>query len=812
MGYTKILALVLVVLLWGCDQSASKKGDLINFVPQNSELVLKISNFETLQSDIKNSALISEFSKTNATTYFTETHNLFTYLNPKSESFLCLSTRNDSITDYTFIAQQDSTLFNTDSIQNRSVETLKFDDISLQRIIIDNKTSYSATKDSVFIASSSQEIVTAILKGENKQTPDFKKAISVKENSDLKAIINNPKVYLNDSTNVNFATNIALDISVLPNALTATGVALARDTVPQLLRVFEGQVPQQNDLEQLIPKDALSATSYTFNDAAELIKHLQPFQTVKPSENAGSILGSLNEIGEIFLKEGNAIVLKSIDIDMTNEALAKYISEKNTFRETTIYDFNQPNLLHQTLTPLISSTEVSQAFQLDDFFVISENEATTQAIITAYKNNDVLGKSYYFEDAATQLSNASSILLYKLGDRITDAIAPYFSSEIRSEIASVSLSNYPLALLQFTYDRDFAHVNLVCKEASETKQETGIVSEQFSIELENTILGEPQLFTNHRTNGKDIVVQDIGNKLYFISEKGKTLWTKKLDNPILGKIHEVDILRNGKKQLAFVTKNDLYILDRNGKNVSPFPLQFKDKITQPLSVFDYDNNRKYRFIITQGSELFMYNNSGNIVKGFTFEKAKSNIVLPPQHIRMGNKDYIVIAEENGHLNILHRTGKVRVPLSKKFEFSEIPIEEEKNNFVVITKDNNKISISQTGKTTTQTLDVSNSYGFVVSGNVKATMDDNLLRINGKLTELPFGIYTQPKIFTVNRSKYITTTETQESKVYVFDTSGDLLHGFPVYGTSASEIGRLSSKAEIGLVVKGSEKEVVLYHL
>ena len=98
---------------------------------------------------------------------------------------------------------------------------------------------------------------------------------------------------------------------------------------------------------------------------------------------------------------------------------------------------------------------------------------------------------------------------------------------------------------------------------------------------------------------------------------------------------------------------------------------------------------------------------------------------------------------------------------------------------VITKDNNKISISQTGKTTTQTLDVSNSYGFVVNGNVKATMDDNLLRINGKLTELPFGIYTQPKIFTVNRNKYITTTETQESKVYVFDASGDLLNGFSV---------------------------------
>ncbi|PVW12159.1 hypothetical protein [Marixanthomonas spongiae] len=812
MGHSKYLALLFVVLFWGCDQVASKKGALIDFVPQDSDVVLRISNFETLQSDLKNSALLSAFNKTDLHTYFTESHNLFKYLNPKGESFLALSTRNDSVTDYTFVTRQDTTVFSIDSIANRSIETLKFDGISLQRINIDNNTAYSATQDSVFIASSSQQMVATILKRKNKQAPEFKKAISVKENSELTAVVNNPKAFLNDSTTINFATTIALDLSVLPNALTATGVALARDTVPQFLTIFEGQVPQQNDLEQLIPTTAKTAVSYTYNDATELIKHIQPFQKFEAPEGIGNILSSVNELGEISLKEGHAIVLKSIDADMTTEALARYVSENSIFRETLVYDFNQSDLFYQSLNPLISTSKLSQAFQLNGFFVISENEAVTQAIITAYKNNDVLGKAHYFEDASAQLSNASSILMYKMGSRITDAIAPYFSSETHSEITAVSLSKYPLALLQFTYDRDFAHVNLVCKEASTKKQQAGTVSELFSMELENTILGEPQLFTNHRTNGKNIVVQDIGNKLYFISEQGRTLWTKKLNNPILGNIQEVDILRNGKKQLAFVTKNNFYVLDRNGNNVAPFPLQFKDDFTQPLSVFDYGNNRKYRFIITQGKELFMYNNSGNIVKGFTFKKAKSNIVLPPQHIRMGNKDYIVIAEENGHLNILHRTGKVRVPLSRKFEFSEIPIEEEKNNFVVITKDNNKISISQTGKTTTQTLDVSNSYGFTVNGNVKATMDDNLLRINGKLVELPFGIYTRPKISVVNRNKYITTTETQESKVYVFNAAGELLNGFPVYGTSTADLGRLSSKNTVGLVVKGSDKEVILYAL
>jgi hypothetical protein len=46
----------------------------------------------------------------------------------------------------------------------------------------------------------------------------------------------------------------------------------------------------------------------------------------------------------------------------------------------------------------------------------------------------------------------------------------------------------------------------------------------------------------------------------------------------------------------------MYVVDENGKDVAPFPIKFRDDITQSLAIFDYDNNRKYRFIIKQGKE------------------------------------------------------------------------------------------------------------------------------------------------------------------------------------------------------------------
>ena len=127
----------------------------------------------------------------------------------------------------------------------------------------------------------------------------------------------------------------------------------------------------------------------------------------------------------------------------------------------------------------------------------------------------------------------------------------------------------------------------------------------------------------------------------------------------------------------------------------------------------------------------MYDGEGKMVNGFTFKKTTSNIVMAPQHIRMGNKDYILVAEENGKLHILSRVGKVQVPINRTFQFSGIPIEKEGSEFVVITKDLQKVSITQTG-----TLKHKHSGFQRIIGlpfwNTKVTLDDNLLRINGKL--------------------------------------------------------------------------------
>ena len=66
------------------------------------------------------------------------------------------------------------------------------------------------------------------------------------------------------------------------------------------------------------------------------------------------------------------------------------------------------------------------------------------------------------------------------------------------------------------------------------------------------------------------------------------------------------------------------------------------KNLNPLSVFDYDRNRNYRFVVEEKNRLRMFDNRGSTVKGFRFRTLSKPLMHPLKHIRLGTKDYIVL--------------------------------------------------------------------------------------------------------------------------------------------------------------------------
>src|SRR5690606_28993645 len=138
---------ILCGILGACNQTPPKTGTLMDFVPENASVVFKISDFENLQADIENNSLLSKFGKTSPYSFFTEKKDLLKNLHPSSPSLLCINKVNDSVSAYTFISKQTKNLFQTDSLKNRTIETLTLDGQSLQRITLDKEIAYTAIID-----------------------------------------------------------------------------------------------------------------------------------------------------------------------------------------------------------------------------------------------------------------------------------------------------------------------------------------------------------------------------------------------------------------------------------------------------------------------------------------------------------------------------------------------------------------------------------------------------------------------------------------------------------------------------------------
>ena len=160
---------------------------------------------------------------------------------------------------------------------------------------------------------------------------------------------------------------------------------------------------------------------------------------------------------------------------------------------------------------------------------------------------------------------------------------------------------------------------------------------------------------NHNTKEKETLRQRDDLSLELISASGKTLWSISMKDRIVGDVHQIDIYKNGKLQMAFATSKALYILDRNGKNVGAFPLRLKEKTNAGLFVFDYDNTKTYRLIVPlSNGEVINYNTDGLPTTGWKYKSAKeiTNIRIE----RVGNVETLVFTDINGKTIKVKRNG------------------------------------------------------------------------------------------------------------------------------------------------------------
>ena len=259
--------------------------------------------------------------------------------------------------------------------------------------------------------------------------------------------------------------------------------------------------------------------------------------------------------------------------------------------------------------------------------------------------------------------------------------------------------------------------------------------------------------------------------------------------------------------MAFTTEKSIWVVDRNGKEVAPFPLQYKNPIT-PLEVFDYESNREYRFLFAEGNTLHLLDKKGQEVKGFN-QRANGKPLFTPKHYRFNGKDYLIYSSNNGTFNILHRNGEQRITVKGAYSFSNNPPLVLGNLFMFTNSDGTLISIDEKGGMTRKNLSLTEPFYWGGNRYVLTSLSGNILTIGNQRIELPEGKYSRPKLFRIRGMNYVSVTEQNTQKAYLYDEKGNLLKDFPVESISPIAIDVDYDKS-IWIVTEKSTTELILY--
>ncbi|MEZ4793081.1 MAG: ribonuclease HII [Gelidibacter sp.] len=731
-------------------------------VPENAPIIIKTKSVEGLKSVFKNNSLLNELSEYGKIKTIQSQLNYLNYLKPSDNVLISFGKSDSDSLQIALITKYHKELFKLDSVPNHSIETYTFNRLTITKTTLNNHVIYSTVKDSIFFASNDQSLTESAFKDKkvvneeletilNTANPD--KSVSILIDAKHKKLI--PSFFFTKTMNdLQLSDYLMLDADLSQEQLVFNGITKAMDSSKSLITVFKNTVPQENKLSKICPPDADGFLSFTFNNYKTFSENLSKFNK-QDTTTFFSLFDTATEIGIIYRGDDQAIIVNSLDANAMSDLLLTQ-NAIETYRDIDIYPNDQPELFSDYFSPLITYKNASRYANMDDFFVFTDSDALMKDILSSYQNTSTLSETNTFKNIMEHMSDESSLFVYANAQSLNHILNTNFSED-----KTLKIDGFRGSAIQFIQDSDFAHVNAIIRK-DKGKAIANTVSEDISVTLDNDLLTDPQFVNNHTNNQMEIVVQDVKNNLYLISNDGKVLWKKQLEGRLLGKVEQIDIYKNGRLQLVFATPNRVYVLDRNGKDVSPFPLRFNDNITQPLSVFDYDNKRDYRLMVVQGKSVWMYDKQGKIVTGFTYKKAESTINTQPRHFRIGRKDYIVFVQGN-ELEILDRVGRTRVTVKNNISFSDNDVYLYDNKFTATTQKVDLIQIDANGKMSSLNLNLGEKHAMTATSKTLVTLSDNILMIKSNKVELDYGQYTSPKIFYLNDKIYVSATDLQTKK-------------------------------------------------
>lgn len=654
-----------------------------------------------------------------------------------------------------------------------------------------------------------------------------------------------------------------LDLRIKENGLMLNGFSSVSPN--SYYSIFLKQNPQIIESASVLPKKTALFHALTFNDMSSYLSGYEAYLSGnKMLQQYNSTLNSLeqktgikvrdnflswanNEIALVITEPENNNyqsevfgIVKTKDAELAQKALKELSKAANkkepkeeNYKSYSIGLINIKGLLSSIYGGMFDHVEKSYYTIIGNFVVFGNQASAIRTFIDANKDRKLLIRDKEFVSMNENMEQKTNSLVYVNLNR-SDKIVLAHLHEAYALNFSRSTENYKKLgsiAIQFRGKGDMIYNNIFWQTMA--KNQSAGPDVIWEAVLDTTISSRPYIVSNHKTDTKEVIVQDDANNLYLIDSSGAVLWKVPVREPILGEIHQVDAFKNNRFQYLFNTSSKLYLIDRNGENVDDYPIEFKHKATNGIAVFDYEKKQDYRIFVAGDDNIIRaFQINGKSIEGWKFTDPIGPVSKPVQHFVVQGKDYLLINDDKGGVYITDRKGNKKVEPEKQAETRF------RNQFFV-KKGSSEDNIYWLSTDTTGTL-----YKYYLNGKVESkklnelapghqmfyldldrddskefiTINQNKLEIF-KEDSAAFFSYTfeneikLPAIIFDKKDEKgrLGVVDNKAHKLYLFDSDFTLRKGFPVKGQTPFSLSE-TKEGQKTLTTGTEENTIVTYSL
>ena len=261
-------------------------------------------------------------------------------------------------------------------------------------------------------------------------------------------------------------------------------------------------------------------------------------------------------------------------------------------------------------------------------FVESASERTLSAMLSDSGTAGCLPKEAVFRayySVSAEPSKLSSMFGKNIAATAGHALegisyCPVFFSVAPGEETTISLS---IPRVQFAGSKD---------EVSALSRDTVVTVPSGPFKVKNSGTGRMNLFS-----------QNANNYLVLKEEDGKGIWGVPFKTPICGAVIDIDYYGNGKRQFLFASGSSLYLIDRLGRFVNPFPVDLGKEILIGPSAYDFTGAHGYTVVVLhKDNSIGMYDLHGRSPSSWKGIRPENSVKSLPELLTVKGKKYWIV--------------------------------------------------------------------------------------------------------------------------------------------------------------------------